>query len=232
MSYIISKICRLTLVIFLLFFSALSYSQNDHHMFAHTVTIRKVPDSVVSKMKKQDDFRYANDPSYWQEQKPADNSGLGKLLVWLAQSGVMNWLLYLFLAALILFILYQVLSVNGFKLFTPGKRKAKPTETFTQEETENIEVLIASSIQQRKFREATRYLYLKTLRSLSANNLITIQAKATNHDYIYQMSKSAKSKDFGILTNMYEYVWYGEFQPDDYQFHIINDQFNQFISNI
>lgn len=71
-------------------------------------------------------------------------------------------------------------------------------------------------------------MYLKTLQLLHDNNLIRLNAKSTNRDYIRQMQKHKDAGQFRFLTRIYEYVWYGEFQPDEKQFGIIRNNFNKF----
>jgi hypothetical protein len=194
--------------------------------------VRAVPDSVAGKMKKERDFLYANDPSYWVEKRPQP-SPFASFLERLARSPVLKWVLYSFLAAVILFVLYQVMVVNNFFIFsrrTRGKRTEEPHEEELSEE--NVEQKLNDAIVSGNYRLAIRYLYLKTLYLLNARKLITLRAGATNHDYLVQMQKQMAGKDFRNLTQVYEYVWYGEYHPSDSQFDIIETNFKQFFSKV
>src|SRR5689334_1802100 len=82
--------------------------------------VRIVPDSVSERMKKEEDFRYANDPSYWQKKQREDNSPVAGLFNFLG-SPAMKVILYIILALIILFIIYQVAVVNNFFVST-GKK--------------------------------------------------------------------------------------------------------------
>ena len=46
--------------------------------------LREVPDSVTAAMQKQKEFAYANDPSYWQKEKPRDDSSMIKFFQFLS----------------------------------------------------------------------------------------------------------------------------------------------------
>src|SRR5688572_20112668 len=107
-------------VIVLMLFTAsqtVSYAQD----------IRSVPDSVVERMKADEEFRYANDPSYWQKEKPKDNSSMLKFINFLG-SPAMRVILYIVIGLIILFIIYQIAVVNNFFVFSGSKRKRKKTD--------------------------------------------------------------------------------------------------------
>jgi hypothetical protein len=192
--------------------------------------IRNVPDSVTERMKKEKEFLYANDPSFWEEQKPQANNAFFKLLESIGRSPLLKWLLYFFLAAIIIFAVYQVMVVNNFFIFT----RTRSNKAQLKEEEElmpvNIDEKINEAIDKKEYRLAIRFLYLKTLQLLHDKNRIRMHAKSTNKDYIRQMQKHSGVSQFRLLTRIYEYVWYGDFHPNDHQFQIINTNFNQFIS--
>lgn len=192
--------------------------------------VRKVPDSVTEAMKKQRDFLYANDPSYWEKDKPQDRSLLSKFFEFLG-SPVMKVVLYIVLGLIILFIIYQVAVVNNFFVFSRTKRNKKKEEGEDGEIVPlDIDEKIRDAIGKGQYRMAVRYLYLKTLAVLGEKNHIKLHAKSTNNDYLIQMRQSPVFGEFAALTRVYEYVWYGEFMPGQQQFEKIHNNFNQFIS--
>ena len=195
------------------------------------IEIRTVPDSVAGKMKKDKDFLYANDMSYWKEE-PRKQNLFDRMLIALSRSTALKYILYALLAAGILFALYQVMVVNNFFILSRGRRKKK-NEDGSEEDTAtiNLDENISEAISQGNYRHAIRFMYLKTLRVLSDNNLITLHAKSTNQDYIRQMYKHNNLSQFRQLTRIYEYVWYGEFDPTESQFEMIRTNFNRFNQN-
>jgi hypothetical protein len=194
--------------------------------------LRSVPDSVTNATKKERDFRYANDPSYWVEKKP-EPSAFASLLAKIARSRVLVWVMYSFLAAVILFVLYQVMVVNNFFIFS-RRARTKKTEESPEEELnpENIEQKLNTAIAAGDYRLAIRYLYLKTLYLLDEKKLISLQARSTNRDYLLQMQQQTAGREFRNLTQVYEYVWYGEYVPSENQYGIIETNFKRFFSRI
>jgi hypothetical protein len=194
--------------------------------------VRSVPDSVVEKMQKDKDFAYANDMSYWKKAPPRRRNSFDKLMSSLTQSTVVKVILYSMLIAGILYAIYQVMVVNNFFIFSGGRRKNKAgEETDDQLSSENLDEKISEAVANKNYRHAIRFMYLKTLKLLSDNNIITLHAKSTNQEYIRQMYKHDNLAQFRNLTRIYEYVWYGEFHPSEAQFEIISTNFNRFNHN-
>ncbi|MBO9571716.1 MAG: DUF4129 domain-containing protein [Chitinophagaceae bacterium] len=192
----------------------------------------QVPDSVVHKMQKQKEFRYANDPSYWDLDKPEDDGDWTyNLFLFLSTNPIVKWIAYIILGIIIVVVIYQVAASNNFFSFSKAKRKNGDGEIPDDQLTaEDIDLRINEAINNKEYRTAIRYLYLKTLNALNEKNKIQMHAKATNYDYLQQMKSTTGYNDFALLTRIYEYVWYGEFQPGEQQFEKINNNFNQFIS--
>ncbi len=193
--------------------------------------IRMVPDSVSERLKKEKEFLYANDPAYWQEEEAEDNSAFMEWVTYIGTRRWLKWVLYALLGAFIAFAIYQVMVVNDFFIFSKRNKKKLITESGEAEHSAvNIDESIMQAIHNREYRLAIRFMYLKTLQQLHEKQLIRLHAKATNRDYLVQMQAHRSGADFKRLTRIYEYVWYGKFQPSDHQFDLIRSNFNAFIS--
>jgi len=209
---------------------------NSFVMYAQEVTapgktpvVRSVPDSVVERMKKDKDFVYANDMSYWKEEPPPEETRFDRFMNAITHSVILKLILYSLLIAGILYALYQVMVVNNFFIFSGGRRKKHAGGELDDElHQENLDEKINEAIANKNYRQAIRYKYLKTLKTLSDNKIITLHAKSTNQDYMRQMNKHERLPQFQQLTRIYEYVWYGEFYPTESQFEVINSTFNSF----
>lgn len=198
-----------------------SAASNEYH--------RQVPDSVADEMRKDPDFAYANDPSYWEKEKESEPGFLSWLFNTVANSAFFKILLYIVVGVLVVFIVYQVVIANNFSIFSKKRQRRKAGEAENDiDEWENIDGKVNEAIAAGNYRTAVRYMYLKTLKALSENNLITLHSKSTNHEYVQQMYKHAQGAQFSRLTRIYEYVWYGEFIPNESQFEKIRTNFNQF----
>ena len=206
--------------------TAQEYNENESGL----PTVRSVPDSVTDRLKNDKEFLYANDPSFWKKEESKDNSALVRLIESIAHSPLLKWSLYLFLAIIIGFVLYQVIVVNNLFIFSrSGKKKKTKQEEGEELIPDNLDSRIDEAMREGEYRLAIRYYYLKTLQLLHDRNMIRLDAKATNQDYIQQMRKFDGASQFNDLTRIYEYVWYGEYNPDESQFDAIRSGFNQFI---
>lgn len=195
--------------------------------------VRSVPDSVVDRMKKNKEFAYADDMSYWKKAPPPRRSNFDRFISAITQSAVTKLILYSLLIAVILYALYQIMVVNNFFIFSGRRRKKNATdESHDSLQTENLDQKISEAAANGNYRFAIRYMYLKTLKHLSDDNVITLHAKSTNQDYIRQMYKHDSLPQFRQLTRIYEFVWYGEFDPTEGQFDIISTNFNRFNKGI
>lgn len=195
--------------------------------YAHT--LRAVPDSTVKKLQQERDFRYANDPSYWGSSKKRDDSWLIRALASL-QRPLAQGIIYLLLGALVLFILYQALSVNNLLVFSRSSKRKKDNADMPEElMAEDLDKRVGDAIGNNDLRLAVRYLYLQTLQALGQNNFIRYNARTTNQDYVQQMRSHPGAVAFHALTQVYEYVWYGEFEPGREQFERIREDFKQFM---
>ena len=196
-----------------------------------TPAVRSVPDSVVDRMKKDKEFAYANDMSYWKKAPPRRRSSFDRLMSLLTQSAAVKIVLYSLLVAGILYGLYQVMVVNNFFIFSGGRRRNADEESGDALVNENLDEKINEAVTDKNYRQAIRFMYLKTLKLLNDNHVITLHARSTNQDYIRQMYKHDALPQFRQLTHIYEYVWYGDFDPTEAQFEIISANFNRFNRN-
>lgn len=196
------------------------------------IRMRQVPDTAADRLRRDKEFSYANDPKFWQRKETRNGPGFMAALERFFSSAWLKWVVYGLVAAAALFIAYQVVVINNFFIFSrPAAKKKISGETHDEHiPAEQLDHLIADAAGNGRYREAVRYLYLKTIHVLQAAGRISVQARATNHDYLQQMQPHAGSREFGMLTGVYEYVWYGELEPSAIQFQAIARHFNQFIA--
>jgi hypothetical protein len=91
---------------------------------------------------------------------------------------------------------------------------------------------IADAEKRSAYREAVRWLYLKSLRVLADNNLIDWKINKTNIDYASELSAGNHYKDFQQLTRYYEFAWYGEFDLNQQDYHKVSQSFIRFNKTI
>jgi hypothetical protein len=203
---------------------------------------RAVPDSTVGRLKKQEDFEYANDPAYWdnereeERQQKSENQeykkGFWDYFNNFFSGTAIRVITYTVLIAFFLFVIYRIMVVNQLFLFyssRKAKAKAKENaEAAADIEDNNLDEKIRKAAQAGEHRQAVRYMYLKTLQLLNERQWIKYHVDATNYEYVIQMGKHKLGNDFSFLTRIYDYVWYGEFSLTKEQFDIVYNNFSHF----
>ncbi|MGN6419880.1 MAG: hypothetical protein ACTHMC_20415 [Pseudobacter sp.] len=208
-------------------------------------SLRKVPDSTVARLKLDKAFAYANDSAYWTEKqvkgkkkpKSSDDQEYNRdreYRTWdfSGLAGIAKIFMILVLVALLGFLIYKLMGNRW-----PWQHDARLKEVHEEEAAEDLNVdelqaKIKESIEQGKFRLAIRYSYLFTLRRLDEVGKIKLDARSTNHDYVNQMRAHDPTGSFSYLTNVYDYVWYGEFELNGEQFNLVYKDFQNFINTI
>ncbi|CAN5438671.1 hypothetical protein BH10BAC1_BH10BAC1_08530 [soil metagenome] len=137
---------------------------------------------------------------------------------------------YILIAAVIIIIVLLVLK-NDIRAVFFGK-SASVAIDFKEFDEDihkiNFDELIATAISKGDYRKAVRLHFLKLLKELTDNNLITWQIDKTNNDYSMELSSSKYNSKFRELALMYEYIWYGDFQLDESNFKSTILKFKEF----
>jgi hypothetical protein len=215
---------------------------------------RAVPDSTVRRYKNQKDFEYANDPAYWdiehekelkrkreQEEREwerkqkdhEDKKGFWDYFNSFFSGDAVRFITYFVLGLFFLFVIYRIMVVNKLSLFyTSPKTKVSDGGVEVDIGDENLDDKIRKAAEAGDHRQAVRFMYLKTLQLLNERQWIKYHVDATNYEYVLQMSKHKLGNDFGFLTRIYDYVWYGEFTLTREQFDIVYNNFNHFYNAV
>lgn len=140
-------------------------------------------------------------------------------------SGLAKGILVVLIIGLVVFLIMQLMKVNFSALLKKKSDKAKVVTVEAIKDVEDIhkmefEDLVQQAIDQGQFRTAVRLLYLRTLRLLSEQSLISWKHEKTNHQYLRELSDLNLKPLFGDVTLIFEYTWYGEVPVD-------KDEFNQ-----
>lgn len=142
---------------------------------------------------------------------------------------------FLLVLLIVLIVMKALLNVNinfrNFRKAPKGKVDTTPTADENIEEMD-IEALLRTSIQEKKYRLATRYYYLFVLKKLSDGQLITYNKEKTNAAYLFEIKDTAIRSHFSYLLYIYNYVWYGEFAVDEIKFQTIENKYKSFINRI
>lgn len=94
----------------------------------------------------------------------------------------------------------------------------------------NMDKLIDEALQKSNYRLALRWCFLKSLQWLNKQNKITWQPSKTNIDYQKELNDKTLKDGFTGLSNVFEYVWYGEINPTEKLCSDYKNRIEKFIS--
>ena len=142
---------------------------------------------------------------------------------------ILKWLLYLFITALVVFILFTIFS--SIKVEKKIDKEVGPKK----DDIEDIEVIDADSgleiaLKAENYREAVRMLFIKLLQVLVAEDSIEWKPEKTNRDYLREMRQHPKINHFNNLVIAYERIWYGSEPIDKLFFDYLREDFEKFYS--
>jgi len=193
-----------------------------------SLQIRKLPDSVVTKLQSDDDFWYVN---YLFEKEKKKNENVPFTETTLFQT--ILWLVII--GGFATFVIIYLANSNA-GLF---RKAGKTTITGEEEEIEtdnifeiNYEREITKAVSNGNYRLAVRLMFLRALKDLSDKKIILYKQDRTNFDYLLQLHSTRYYNDFFRLTRNYEYSWYGQFAIEPEKFTIIKDDFENFDRNL
>lgn len=194
---------------------------------------RAVPDSVVTHLKNDDDFWYANRDLMEKKKKKEEEdapwilrffakmlgSGLFRLLMWIIIIGC-------FAAAVFWFLRNNKMNIWGSTKGPAIVRENKEGEVDDIFSTE-LKTEIQKAEQASNYRLAIRFHYLHLLKKLSEHSLIKYTQDATNMEYLTQLYGKPYYNEFFKVTRNYEYAWYGETAVTEQQYKNVVEGFMQ-----
>ena len=194
------------------------------------VQIRQFSQDKLDNYKAQKQFQYhkVSDVSY------ASNRWWRDLLFWLQEHIFRHITAEMILVALIaILIIVFVLQVNNVAFSGLFGRKSVSISNNIHSETEDIkqadfDSLIRNALLDKNFRLAVRFHFLKIIQVMGNSGIITLSDEKTNHDYLNEIASRELKKGFEPLINVFEYVWYGEYEPDTLVYNSLNQGFKGF----
>lgn len=145
------------------------------------------------------------------------------------------WVLKILGIILIVFVLYKIVKafINEEGNWIFG-RKSDKIEIISHDLEQNIlqtdfKVLVQDAIDHKQYRWAIRYYYLWSLKYLAQNNKIEWHFEKTNLDYLNELENMELKSQFGYLSYLYNYCWYGEFNLDEHEFKAGESTFKNFL---
>ncbi len=118
-----------------------------------------------------------------------------------------------------------------FVSFLRGKR-LESEFSFTDMEEDikgiNFEERITKAYNEKNYRLAIRWCYLKQLNNLNNAGLISWQSHKTNIDYGKELAKTNFKAGFVDLSRVYDFVWYGQYLVTEQDYLKLKQKFTDF----
>lgn len=132
----------------------------------------------------------------------------------------LNYMMYLLLILFGIYIVVKLLVGNQASSFLTNKSTTLAALQYEEEHIENVDLdaYIKDALKTGDYRLAIRFMYLRTLKQLSAANKIAWDFEKTNRDYYNELEEESLKEHFRKISYLYDYVWYGEFSIDEERF--------------
>lgn len=138
-------------------------------------------------------------------------------------------IIYIALLLVGVYIVVRILMGNRATSFFSPKSQAAAPLSYEEEHIQNInlDAYIKKALEEKNYRLAIRYMYLKSLKSLSEKNLIEWNFEKTNADYYNEIKNGELKTNFQKISYWYDHIWYGEFDLNQSGFETAKKDFER-----
>ncbi len=229
------KICLMGLWM-LLYFCSYGQTQNTYSEGDSAANMeeeiseppREISKEHWDKILQDKDFIYNH-----HKKKPEKQASTGIDVSGFFGSALLKWI-FIGLACLIVgiigFSLFNNTEYNYFRKYRNGNEELAPMEQI--EKYTAWETALKEALSIPDYRLAYRVLYLEVLQMLHQKNKIQYAEEKTNWDYVRSLSGTSIYETFRSFTHHFDYIWYGEFQPDQQTYKKLEDQLTLFKQDI
>lgn len=131
---------------------------------------------------------------------------------------VTDFLWWTFIAVVVIGAAVLLVSMRYGSVFSPHNSGTVNAGYFgSTTRPTNYDQLLKEALDAGDMKLAIRYLYLKGLMALDNRKLIKIRSWKTGADYVQELSAEGRNEShsaFVRLKQVFDYTWYGEFEPD------------------
>jgi hypothetical protein len=188
-------------------------------------SLREVSQRQANSYIKNPDYAYANNPEYWRREEPPKPGFLFKLF----GSRFFQWIIFILIAGVLLYVIYQLARENNLRwLKRNGKQNGSETKVAALDKVIDYDDLIHKYQLEENYRLAVRYMYLRLIRTIREKGEIHIRDSSTNAEIAQAFVSHPGADDFRYLATAYEYIFYGDFIPQQDLFNRIKNRFEDF----
>ena len=186
----------------------------------------------INSYKNQKDFQYQNPELpreslwnrfwhwFWQNIDEIRKTKTGRY--------TLNIIMIVVAISAIVFFIVKVTGMNAASIFGRNEFSLNYSVSADDINVINFNESIENSIAKANYMLAIRLLYLQSLKFLTDKNIIDWKINKTNADYIKEMRSHPQQSGFVLLTNVFDYVWYGNKKLGEEEFNKVYQSFKQF----
>ena len=181
--------------------------------------LRRFDQDIIDEFKGDADFMYNQPPNTRPNFLQIIFRKIFEWLVYIFGNAALAWLVLIILILLgIVGLGFAFYGIFGVGKTIPIYSKEVDSLKYSVKE-ENIHEMnfsdeIDIAVEQKDYKRAIRLVYLFALKIMSDQRIIEWLPSKTNHDYLYEIRNAEFQRQFSTLSYFFEYVWYGDFQPD------------------
>jgi len=234
-----TKLIRIFLLIFSL---GLIFSQTGKAIPTDSL---KTDNSYVQvrKSNKLEDYKNNRDFKYDEEVQTSNNLW-SKIWSWIfdkinkffSNKGIIPWIRNIIFFLIFGFIIFKLFNMSFQTIFLKRRKNGDSLldyETYDEDILRlDLDKIINEAINQKDYRKAIRYLYLKLLRVLNEREIIEWENNKTNRDYRDEIKNTKYANPFFHLTFVYEHIWYGDFAVNEAKFSTTEEEFDNLFKSI
>ncbi|MBT8378076.1 MAG: hypothetical protein KJN64_02475 [Ignavibacteria bacterium] len=197
------------------------------------IELRVPPEDLLQEFRNDSAFDYENKLEQNEDWITRIKNWINQQLQSLRYSETYYTALDIFYYALIIFALIIIIwglfrGDKGFLFF----RKSINNEIEITEQKEdlnqiNFDDLIDTAIENKNYKLAVRYLFLKSLKLLSDKEIIYLKKDKTNSQYLAEIKNIRLADAFKDAVYRFEWIWYGDFPIDEAVMSISKNDFNK-----
>lgn len=202
------------------------------------VDVRYFDQNKLEDYRRSGKFNYEDDPdyetSYFQKLKRRFFNWLRELFGEENSKSAVKWLQYLLAAVGISVLLYFLVKASGNSII---KKERKDNFVHLEAITENVseetlDQLLEAAKKNGEHRAVIRLYFLKCLRKLDDSKQIKWRDHKTNLQYQMELQDSELRFPFSELVDIYEHIWYGEFELNSSEYELHCQKFESFLDQI
>lgn len=194
---------------------------------------RALDEKKIAEYRADPEFRY-NRPqeglTWWERFLIWLSTWIGRILGFATRTTLGKFFFYAFWSLLILYVLLKLLNVDVKDLFFRSPARQSINFKIAEENIHalDFEKLIQEAVEDKRYRDAVRLIFLYSLRKLSDAQLIQWMPGKTNDEYLSELKQHPARPRLQELRYYFDYAWYGHFEVSDETYAGVNQTFRQF----